>query len=56
MAAGWRILHAYGTPNPQDTALSRDGTVMKVGLGRQPWEEGEGYRCARHCSEGRTHA
>ncbi|GAB4813065.1 hypothetical protein N2152v2_000111 [Parachlorella kessleri] len=29
-AAGWKILHAYGTPNPQDTALSQDGTVMKV--------------------------
>ena len=30
LAAGWRILHAYGSPNPQDSALSEDGTVMKV--------------------------
>ena len=31
-AAGWKILHAYGTPNPQDTAVSQDGTVMKVSI------------------------
>ena len=30
LAGGWRILHAYGSPNPQDSALSEDGTVMKV--------------------------
>ena len=28
---GWRILHVYGSPNPNDTALSGDGTVMRVG-------------------------
>lgn len=33
LEAGWKILHAYGSPNPQETALSEDGTVMKV---RQP--------------------
>ncbi len=31
---GWRILHVYGSPNPNDTALSSDGTVMRVsGIG-----------------------
>ncbi|KAL4458691.1 hypothetical protein ABPG75_013556 [Micractinium tetrahymenae] len=27
---GWRILHVYGSPNPNDTALSSDGTVMRI--------------------------
>ena len=31
---GWKILHVYGSPMPNDTALSSDGTVMKVGRGR----------------------
>ncbi|PRW59844.1 transcription elongation factor SPT5-like protein 1 [Chlorella sorokiniana] len=28
--SGWRILHVYGSPNPNETALSSDGTVMRV--------------------------
>ena len=28
---GWRVLHVYGSPNPNDTALSGGGTIMKVG-------------------------
>ncbi|PSC74536.1 Cell surface [Micractinium conductrix] len=27
---GWKILHVYGSPMPNDTALSSDGTVMKI--------------------------
>lgn len=29
--AGWKILHVYGSPNPDETALNSDGTIMKVG-------------------------
>jgi hypothetical protein len=27
---GWQILHVYGSPNSNESALSSDGTVMKV--------------------------
>jgi len=30
---GWRILHVYGSPNPNLTVLSADGTIMQVGTG-----------------------
>lgn len=29
-AAGWRMLAAYGSPNPNDTALGGNGTIMRV--------------------------
>ena len=32
--SGWRILHVYGSPNPNETALSSDGTIMRVRMGR----------------------
>ena len=32
---GWSILHVYGSPNPNETALSSDGTVMRVGWARE---------------------
>jgi Ca-activated chloride channel family protein len=28
---GWRVLHLYGSPNPNDTALSGGGIIIKVG-------------------------
>jgi Ca-activated chloride channel family protein len=28
---GWQVLHVYGSPNPNDTALSGGGTIIKVG-------------------------
>lgn len=28
--AGWRVLHVYGSPNPNDTALSSDGAISRV--------------------------
>lgn len=37
MAGGWRIAAAYGTPNPEETALSEDGALMKVGLASYWW-------------------
>ncbi len=27
---GWKILHVYGSPNPNDTALTGNGTIMNV--------------------------
>ena len=28
--SGWRVLHVYGSPNPNDTSLSGGGTIMKL--------------------------
>ena len=28
-AAGWRMLAVYGSPNPNDTALAGNGTIMR---------------------------
>ena len=30
---GWSILHVYGSPNPNETALSSNGTIMRVRVG-----------------------
>eukprot|EP00887_Chlorella_sp_A99_P004125 scaffold23.g4125.t1 len=30
LAGGWRLLAAYGSPNPNDTALGGNGTIMRV--------------------------
>ena len=37
--SSWRVLHVYGSPNPNNTALSGGGTIMKVG-GAGQWGEG----------------
>ena len=41
---GWRILHVYGSPNPNDTALSGDGTIMRVGV-KGRWGRRAGMAC-----------
>ena len=28
---GWKVLHVYGSPNPNDTALNAAGTITQVG-------------------------
>ena len=29
LAGGWKMLAVYGSPNPNDTALSADGGIMR---------------------------
>jgi Ca-activated chloride channel family protein len=31
VAQGWRVLHVYGSPDPNTTALSSNGSIIKVG-------------------------
>ena len=33
LAGGWKILAAYGSPNPEETRLSEDGSIMKACVG-----------------------
>jgi hypothetical protein len=50
--SGWRVLHVYGSPNPNDTALSGGGTIMKVGrggVGGRGWGKGCGVWNMQPC-------
>ena len=56
---GWSILHVYGSPNPNETALSSNGTVMRVGGvggvgGRTGCDLIGGRWCSEHWTAQRT--
>jgi Ca-activated chloride channel family protein len=46
---GWKVLHVYGSPNPNDTALNSNGTVTQVQRASTSGSTTAAPACLRGC-------